>query len=401
MLCDHADENLEFLKLQTLSIRNLRNIRELQIPCERGIHFIHGLNAQGKTSILEAIYLLSNLRSFRDSDLSSLVSYGESSSQVVGKFKLDETSEAELKVELVQGPNRFEKRAYINQKLSKSALDYFGLKLNQSPIQFHAINLNPTSTDLIRGEPALRRAYLNQVISSETPEYIAILKHYQKSLDQKNALLKQETKFDFELLKILNENLVKSGAELIFYRLRYLQKLTNPILDFLTNIAPHQASVNLAYKTGETLYFTGQFELPSIQILMENLHQKLTEKGPLERLRKSSLVGPHRDDLMFKVGTEKSNLNSDLVNVGSQGEIRSLLLSLKLAELEEFKKQSGIQPVLLIDDFSSELDTTRRGFLLNYLKSSSLQIFVTSTDDLTTNLDKTGMTIQMNQGQVI
>jgi DNA replication and repair protein RecF len=121
---------------------------------------------------------------------------------------------------------------------------------------------------------------------------------------------------------------------------------------------------------------------------------------PAERARKSSLVGPHRDDLLFKVGEGSSPLLPDLVNVGSQGEIRSLLLSLKLSELEAFKAQTNIQPVLLIDDFSSELDSARRGFLLNYLKGSDLQIFVTSTDDLSGNIGSDGMVIEMRDGKI-
>jgi DNA replication and repair protein RecF len=389
------------LKLDRLNIRNIRNIQEVDIPCGRGIHFIYGLNGQGKTSILESIYLLSNLRSFRDSDLSALLMQGEEYSRVTGKFELEPGTEAELKVELVQGPRRFEKRAYINQKLTRSSMDYFGVKLNHSAVQFHAINLNPTSTDLIRGEPALRRNYLNQVISSESPDYMHALKVYQKTLDQKNALLKAEEKFDLQLLKILNENLVKTGAILLHGRVSYLQKLNQPVLDFLSNIAPLQRPVNLAYRHGETLHFTGHFEIPTVNFWLENLHQKLIEMAPAERVRKSSLVGPHRDDLMFKVGEGTSPFLPDLVNVGSQGEIRSLLLSLKLAELEAFKAHTKVQPVLLIDDFSSELDSTRRGFLLNYLKNSELQIFVTSTDDLSGNLDATGMVIEMRQGNLV
>jgi DNA replication and repair protein RecF len=392
------------LKLDRLHIRNIRNIEDIEITCARGIHFIYGLNAQGKTSILESIYLLSNLRSFRDSDLSALLKQGQEFSVVNGKFKLDETTTAELKVELVQGPRRFEKRAYINGKLTRSSLDYFGVKLNHSAVQFHAINLNPTSTDLIRGEPALRRNYLNQVVSSESLDYMHALKVYQKALDQKNALLKAEEKFDLALLNILNETLVKTGAILLHGRLNYLRKLSKPVLDFLSNIAPLQRPVNLVYRNGETLHFTGHFEPPSVNFLEENLHQKLTEMRTQERVRKSSLVGPHRDDLMFKVGDvvnhAASPLLPDLVNVGSQGEIRSLLLSLKLAELEAFKAQTRIQPVLLIDDFSSELDSTRRGFLLNYLKNSELQIFVTSTDDLSGNLGATGTVIEMQHGSV-
>jgi DNA replication and repair protein RecF len=388
------------LKLKQLLIRNIRNIGDIAIPCDQGIHFIHGRNAQGKTSILESIYLLSNLRSFRDRDLESLLKHDEQEGSVKGIFDLGASTEATLQVGLHRLVNRFEKRAFINGKLTRSALDYFGVKLNHSPIQFHAINLNPTSTDLIRGEPAGRRAYLNQVVSSEDPSYLEALKHYQKALDQKNALLKQEERVDQALLGILNEQLVRTGARIVSGRLNYLAKIEKPVREFLANIAPGQAPVFLAYKQGETPQFTGHFELPSIQILMENLHQKLTEKGALERLRKTSLVGPHRDDFLIKVGAQATASSPDLVDVGSQGEIRSVLLALKLAELEEFEKSTGVQPVLLIDDFSSELDSTRRGFLLTYLEDSALQIFVTSTDDLTGNLGSKGKSIRMNQGRI-
>jgi DNA replication and repair protein RecF len=387
------------LKLQNLSIRNIRNIEEVNIPCGVGIHFIHGWNGQGKTSILEAIYLLSNLRSFRDSDVSALLKHQEQFGCVRGDFEITPGTRAELKIELVQGKARFEKRAYINQKLARSAVDYFGLKLNHSPIQFHAINLNPASADLIRGEPGFRRTYLNQTVSSENPGYLEVLRHYQKSLDQKNALLKQEERIDEALLSILNENLAISGARIIQGRLEFLKKVHSGLNEFLANIAPKQAGVHLAYKNGETLYFTGHFELPALQNLVENLHQKLVEKKPLERLRKTSLVGPHRDDLLFKTGEARPG-SLDLVDVGSQGEIRSVLLALKLAELEGFEKSTGVQPVLLIDDFSSELDSARRSFLLKFLKDSKLQIFVTSTDDLSHSFDSSGTLIRMDQGRV-
>ncbi len=388
------------MKLERLQIRNIRNLEEISIPCDHGIHFIHGANAQGKTSILESIHLLSNLRSFRDHQVENLLMTGRTSGQVRGVFRVGGTGEATLRVDLVRGGARFEKRAFINDKLSRSAQDYFGVKLNHSPIQFHAITLNPTSTDLIRGEPSLRRNYLNQVISSENPGYIETLKHYQKALDQKNALLKQETPYDPAFLEVLNSQLIRTGAEVIRERLGFLKRIHEPVIRFLKNIAPQQTPVRIAYKQGEILQFTGHFEPPSIQILMENLHQKLIEKGTLERVRKTSLVGPHRDDFLIKVGTEVPAGDPDLVDVGSQGEIRSVLLALKLTELEEFERITGVQPVLLIDDFSSELDSTRRGFLLNYLEDSRLQIFMTSTDDLMTDLGSKGKSIRMRQGRI-
>ena len=388
------------MRIKKLQIRNLRNIEEIDLSCSEGIHFIHGQNGQGKTTVLEAIYILSNLRSFRDSDLAAALQYNEQVGQIRGFFEIEPGTQVELKVELMRNPQRFEKRAYVNHKLSKSMADYYGVKLHHSPIQFHAINLNPTSTDLIRGEPALRRNYFNQVISSQNPGYMNTLKRYQKFVDQKNALLKDEEKRDDVLLKVLNEGLIQEGAKVLFERYNFLKKIVGPAQEFLANIAPKQHRVIFGYKSRKPLYFTGQFELQSIKKLEEILHQELVEFSSLERVRRSSLVGPHRDDFIFSV----EGSNADLIDVGSQGEIRSFLLALKLAELEEFKNETGVQPVLLIDDFSSELDSDRRGFLLNYLKNSGLQIFVTSTDDLTHHLQVNdvlqGKAIQIVNGKI-
>lgn len=394
------------MKLKKLSIQNIRNLTDVKLDCDLGVHYIHGPNAQGKTSILESISILSSLRSFRDSDLQAILKKGEARGVIKGEFEIEPGLNAELRVELVQGPARFEKRAYINQKLAKSSVDYFGVKLAHSPIQFHAIVLNPTSTDLVRGEPALRRAFLNQTLSAEDPIHLDVLRRYQKVVDQKNALLKDDRGVDTQLLKILNENIASLGAMIINARHQFLTRISGPVSEFLEKIAPQQNPVFLAYKSSDksnqTLQFHRHFEPQTVKILEANLHQKLEEMMPAERARKSSLIGPHRDDLLFQVGQAEGSVQEiggkvpDLNDVGSQGEIRSVLLSLKLAELEEFKKQAGVQPVLLIDDFSSELDSTRRGFLLNYLKDSELQIFVTSTEVL----DSPGKLIRMNRGWI-
>ena len=254
-------------------------MEKIEIPCGHGVHFVFGENGQGKTALLEAIYLLSNLKSFRENDHGAMVRMGERLSQVKGEFLIDSTTRADLKVEISLEP-RLQKRAYINGKLSKSAADYFGLKLNHSPIQFHAITLNPTSTDLIRGEPSLRRNYLNQSIASESPVHLSLLRKYQKFLDQKNALLKQEGSFELELLQILNDNLAQLGAQIVWDRLKYLSKITAPIDQFLSQIAPGQKKTRIAYFTKifkgnyqpQPVYFTGQFEQPTLNFLIELYH---------------------------------------------------------------------------------------------------------------------------------
>lgn len=358
--------------------------------------------------------MLSNLRSFRDHDVSTLLQTGERQGQVKGEFLIDEDSKAELKVELIsEAPPRVQKRAYINQKLAKSSADYFGVKLKYSPVQFHAINLNPTSTDLIRGEPALRRAYLNQVTASENPLMMNTLKRFQKVIDQKNALLKQEHGFDPEILFVLNQSLAKDAAEILLSRLEYLNKIQGPIESFLGRLAPSQKSPKLGYFSkvfdenfstninAQIVQFNGHFVLPELNFLVELYHRQLIKFSTQERVRKSCLVGPHRDDFFIKIesagGESRNSESRDLVDVGSQGEVRSFLLALKLAELEEFQSQTGVMPVLLIDDFSSELDHMRRGFLLDYLKDSQLQTFVTATDD-PAELNAKGKTFKILQG---
>lgn len=373
------------MHLQQLLIRNFRNITEAIIPIEQGVHYFHGLNGQGKTSILESIHVLSNLRSFRDPHPQLCVQEGSEKSVIEGQFGFDQSNaKASLKVELVLGTGRFQKKAYVNGKLSRSSADFFGVKSRSAEVQFHAISLNPASTDLIRGEPTLRRNYLNLAVASENPSFLDTLKRYQKILDQKNALLKEPERYDQNLLSILNNALVKEGSEIILNRLKWVEKTAPKFEAFLAQIAPKQKPVFLGSKTFQMPIFPGHFD-PMLgrnlgELIAEVFHQKLDENRTQERARMSSLVGPHRDDLVFRVGSAEPGQGSDLVDVGSQGEVRSVLLALKLAELESFESETGVKPVFLIDDFSSELDEVRREFLLGYLRGSRHQVFVTATD---------------------
>lgn len=392
--------------LNRVTIKNFRNLKETTLDFQNGLHYLFGLNGQGKTSVLEAIHLLSNLKSFREAHLQSCIQQGKNLAIIEGELLLKGSdAKVTLKVEIDYSQQRIKKRAMINGKLTKSSSDYFALKTSQQEAQFHVVSLNPTSTDLVRGEPQIRRLYLNLVTASENPELLETLKRYQKILDQKNAHLKEERQ-DLEFLSVLNSALAKEGAKIIKNRLFWLSKITPKTSRFLKQIAPHQSQVYLGLKTLQMPIFPRQFD----EFLRENqedyieqkLLQLIRESGSMERARAVSLVGPHRDDLLFRVSSDETEQDHELQNlaeVGSQGEVRSMLLAMKLAELESFQEQTGVTPLLLIDDFSSELDEQRRNFLLSYLKDARLQVFVTSTEDRWA--PSQGLRFEVVQGKVV
>jgi DNA replication and repair protein RecF len=364
------------LKLKTVELREFRNIKHGLVELGSGINTFIGKNGQGKTSFLESIHLLGNLRSFRESDLSVLIRQGAEGAMVHGVFNTDGLR-SDLRVELGKPRGRLEKRASVNGKLARSAADYFSQKLAHPAIQFHTVALNPSSTELIHGEPSLRRRMLNHVLSGFDPQALSLLTQTQRVTDHKSALLK-EPQIDEELLATLNQQLVQLGAQVRQKRLILLMKIEPIFREFLGTIAPTQRVPKLGLKTPYLIQMTGHFAPPSVQDLEDQLHVQLAEKSGLERIRQTTLVGPHRDDLVFSVDGPR---DLSLAEVGSQGEIRSALLALKLAEVELFKKETQIRPVFLIDDFSSELDEERRTTLLNYLNQSDLQVFVSSTED--------------------
>ncbi len=392
------------MKLAQLRLQGIRNIQDLEIPCQEGIHYIYGDNGQGKTSILESIYILSNLKSFRESDLKSVISSEPASfARMEGTFHVDDQTHALLGVSLQKSlSGRLEKKAFINGKLSKSASDYFRVKFSNSPIQFHAVNLNPTSTDFIRRDPSYRRNQLNLMISSTHLTYLDHLSRYQKTLDQKNALLKSEGNIDPDLLEVFNQSLALEGAWMIHFRLQFLDRITQQIPGFLKTIAPDQEAPQISYfsKIFEHLDASkiGQNESERVSLLEAQLRQKFHELRRAEQARGSTLIGPHRDDVLLRVSSHGGSQELGLfAERASQGEMRSLLLALKLAELVDYQKTTGVDPVLLIDDFSSELDVRRRGFLLDYLKDSKFQIFVTATE----NLEPQGVTFKIERGKIV
>lgn len=382
------------MKVSEIRLRNFRNISELRFTPEAHLNFIIGSNGQGKTSVLEGLSYLSSLRSFRGAKSEEVIHYGEPWAEVVctleDQERLGTDWKSELKITFAENAGRTTKTAFIDGKPIRSSTQYLSSRFGQVELGFHSIVFNPSDHDLVRGEPAIRRQYFDRTLSAEDSGYLRTFSRYQKLLEQRNALLKGEFRPREDVLEGFTEPLVVEGAKIVLARLEWLSRLTEILDATLHKIVPSALPLRAFYvsswiKKNEGISISSlefdprsfplQNTLPSLEFLEAEFREALREKSEAEWRAGVTLAGPHRDDLALFYG------NQPLRGHGSQGETRSALITLKLCEIDLFRRKTGHRPILLLDDFSSELDRTRREFLLRYLSESDLQVFVTSTEE--------------------
>ncbi|MEO5969856.1 MAG: DNA replication/repair protein RecF [Bdellovibrionia bacterium] len=385
------------MKVQYLSLKNFRNIEETHFKPDPNLNLLVGLNGQGKTSIIEALGLLATLRSFRDSKNANLIRWGTSAGQVECTVVSDDTSQGEWKTDLrisFQVTDRIahkaSKIAYINQKPYSSSTAYLSQRFRSYEQGFHTVTFNPSDHDLIRGNPSTRRAYLDQVLAAENSRYLVALQKYQRVLSQRNALLKSSPNATAEALFGFTEQLCKHGSFITHERLKWLQRVETTLNSMASKITNHSEGLRMIYLSNwvpncenlslnnnslGAIHFTGQAQLPSLELLEQSFWVRVSAFEAVERRTGYSVVGPHRDDWTFFMNGQV------LKGHGSQGEVRSALLALKLSEIALFRKETGHRPLFLLDDFSSELDEKRRSFLLDFLLETDLQTFITTTED--------------------
>jgi DNA replication and repair protein RecF len=374
------------MRVEQLTLRNFRNIRQCSYEPDPRLCFLVGPNGQGKTSFLEALGYFAGLRSFRGSKTAEVVHWAEDTAEISCVVTPGDESASDWKTELKvafrvtdREAGRASKVASINGKDYRSSTQYLSQRFGNFVLGFHAIVFNPSDHELVRGEPALRRAYLDRVLSAEDGEYLLALQKYQRHLDQRNALLKSNPPPTRDLLIGFTQPLVQYAAVLARKRLEWLARLAEPLAEALQRIAPKQPRLRLAYASswisGFDGFSRGHEDLPSLELLEQSFWNRQSALESAELRSGHSLVGPHRDDWTFLLGEQV------LKGHGSQGEIRSALLALKLSEIELFRNKTGHRPIFLLDDFSSELDRERRSFLLRFLAQTDLQTFVTTTED--------------------
>lgn len=385
------------MKVADLRLRRFRNARELQIKPSSQLNFFLGSNGRGKTSVLEALGFVASLRSFRGSKTPEVILWNHSDAEVQAVLTPDDAFQdsefkTEVKVAFWQDAvtGRSTKTAFINGKAYRNSTAFLSQRFGQFELGVHAIVFNPSDHDLVRGEPAERRNFLDRACSAESLEYMEWITRYAKVIDQRNALLKDEQRPTPEELQGFTTPLVELGARITRARLDWLCRAAPSLAENAAKIAPSQARLRQIYfsnwvpetnglsfsnKGLNAIHFTGQSPPPPLQDLENAFSSRLRELEMAEWRAGSTLVGPHRDDWGFFYGDHV------LKGHGSQGEVRTALLALKLTELRLFQEATGHRPLFLLDDFSSELDRERRLFLLRFLSESGLQVFVTSTEE--------------------
>ena len=338
------------MKLKKLGIKNYRNCAdvELEFPAQKTL--IIGKNAQGKTNILESIYLLSDLKSPRTSALTDLIKFGTEGFEINAKIYKNDT-ETELDFSYTSDKNRL----FRVNKVKSSAKDF---KSVMKTVLFSTKDLL-----LLRGAPQDRRDWLDRAISQIYPAYNERLNKFDKIRIQKNNLLKSE-EIDYSLLDIYNEQIVITGANIIFLRKKFLKE-----------IGKIAAEKHKIISNNEEFTLSYSFEGETTEQISEALKEELQQRRAEELARRQACVGPHRDDILFEIN------GTDAVKYASQGQQRTLVLALKLGELEIIREKTGYSPVLLLDDVLAELDEVRQNYLLKSIENG-VQTIITSVDTL-------------------
>jgi DNA replication and repair protein RecF len=333
--------------LQTLSLTHFRNFLREKIQPGEKINIFWGDNAQGKTNLLEAIYLLSNLKSFRSVKNDELIRHGDKQANISAGIEKQGVSH---QISIGLGPA--EKNYRVDGKNPQSVGEFLGF--------FKTVLFAPEEIYLIKSFPAGRRALIDRAVFFTSPEYLQLARDYQRQLKQRNRLLKE--KYHPEGLLPWTEGLIKNGARLRRARINYLKRITPLIQHTYASICRGEEEVDIRYK--------GQEEENQEAILQ----QEFNDVGEREWRYQQTLAGPHRDDPQFLLKGES------LKAFGSQGQQRSFMLAFKCAQVIDLEKKTGETPVLLLDDLGSELDPSRRQAFFEFVQQRDGQVFLTTAD---------------------
>ncbi|MEP0805788.1 MAG: DNA replication/repair protein RecF [Chloroflexota bacterium] len=374
--------------LRHLSLTNFRKFTRLDIDLPKGVILLTGGNAQGKTTLLEAVYFLAAFTSFQTHADRQIVNVEEArkDSLTVARLVADfqrEKRRHRLEVRLILEPvgvlngQRLRKEILLDG-VKKPAGDVVG--------QFNAVIFVPQMSQIIEGAPDDRRRYLNLTLAQSVPAYVRVLGEYNQALTQRNALLRalSEGSGSRDQLEVWDEALSRLGAQIILWRIGAIQRIEHLAARVHHELTHGTEILRLAYEPAydplpkpngqlglkiDTAVDRSGLGLDEIQ---RGFRARLKELRNEEIARGVTTIGPHRDELRFLAN------DFDLGDYGSRGQIRTALLSLKLAEVNWLKERTGEWPVILLDEVMAELDRQRRADLLHYIGGSEQALFTTT-----------------------
>ncbi len=389
------------MQVRKLSLTNFRNYARLELDLPGGVVLLHGDNAQGKTNLLEAIYLLATTRSPHASQDQQLINWDAMQSddlQVVGRLVADVArpdGQRHLEMRLIveergawanNGQSAFRREALINRRKVR-LMDLLG--------QLRVVLFLPEDVELATGAPANRRRYLNITLCQVDPDYCRELSNYNKVLEQRNALLRRmaegQTRNSADVLQVLTDKLIEPGSKVLQRRAAFVAEMAREAQDiYFQDLIGGKEALRLGYlpgwyangrKTADDILRDGDWlqETTDLGAVAARFEAELAATRAADLARGASNVGPHRDDWAILVN------GRNLGQFGSRGQVRTAILALKLAEINWMKAATSDVPILLLDEVSAELDAHRRAALLAYVVEEvrgrgTAQALLTSTD---------------------
>lgn len=366
------------MKLRRIALDGFRNYTDFTADFSPGVNVIWGENAQGKTNLLEAIGFLSGARSHRARGDKELISFHRDR----GTITAEVTSRGRdflLEVQLFRGARR---RLFVNHVKCKTAAELGGI--------VQTVLFCPEDLALINAGAAERRSFLDHAICQLRPRYAEALAQYNKLLDHKTRILRDWEKHPslLDVLEDFNEAMARAGALVIHYRAHFVRKLAEKAAQIQTEFSGGRETLALHYATVSTV----RDPLGPTVELYEDLRRHQDSHAKAERDARSCLSGPHKDDLVARINGQPAR------QYASQGQTRTAALSLKLAERELFRDDTGQWPILLLDDVLSELDARRQDFVLRRITGG--QVILTGCEAPDGTFPE-GRTLHIVQGKLV
>lgn len=361
------------MKINRLEAENFRNLKNTAVDFE-GVNIIYGENAQGKTNLIEALYLFTGSKSFRGTRDSDLICF--------------EKEKARLKIDFESGGREQTAQITIDAKKTASLNGIKKKSASQLGDEIKAVVFSPSHLMMIKGGPLERRKFIDDALCQIKSNYYNVLKNYGRALQQRNIVLKDiSLSADLRsMLYVWDAALAKEGAKIIYQRSKYTEALLPYVREIFSGLSAGTENIDIK--------IAGEFDYSGVsqKEAEEKLLKIFNENQNTDILNRITKAGPHRDDIDILINGKSARL------YGSQGQQRSCVLALKLAEASLLRDKTGIQPVALLDDVMSELDEKRQDYILNHIKD--WQVFITCCDAQSILRLKGGKTVKIENGAV-